>query len=103
MKGCKRCRDSAKVQRWCRGAEQVLRLAEVILQVQRWCRGGAEQVQRWCRGGAEVVQSRCRAGAEQVCVCVCVCNLTSRWLGLTHDVASKAQGSAPSHPARCGC
>ena len=42
MKGCKRCRDSAKVQRWCRGAEQVLRLAEVILQVQRWCRAGAE-------------------------------------------------------------
>jgi hypothetical protein len=90
------CRG-ADVQRWYRGGDAELQVAEVqrcrggvqsscILQCCRggaevqWCRDGAEVVvqRRWCRGGAVVVQTRflCRGCCGSM---VLRCRGAQRW------------------------
>ena len=78
------CRGGSKVvqmQRWwraevvvprCKGGEELVHGAEVVVQSCCWfcgagganCRGGADMVKRWCRG--VIVQKWCRGGAEVV-------------------------------------
>ena len=70
------CRG-ADVQRWYRGGDAELQVAEVqrwcaeflhLAVLQRWCRGAV--VQRWCRDGGteEVVQRWCSGGPDEVLV-----------------------------------